>query len=583
MSEITFTIPTDFSTLTGDQLTELASQARTAASPLVERVNRGEALEAPELETLERLGAVVKDVAAERDRRVAQAANDTAAATRQQAAAGVFATEEPGDDEGDGDEGDEGDEPEKDATKAKPKAKGAVTAAAKRPGVGAIAKHVRRVPVEGGEAEERSSYTRAVAAAGQANVPGGHEFATVGDIAQALEDSFANYGTPGPGAYIKTPVVQFRREYPAERRITPADSPYEAMAKFDNAVNQANLPGGSLVAAAGWCAPSQILYDLFELENGTAGILDLPEIQVSRGGIQFTPGPDFSAIWAGTGFFHKTEAEVIADSAKPCMVIPCPSFTEKRLEVEGVCITGAFLQDRGYPEMVARFTRGAMIAHQRKMNAYKIAQVVAGSTLVNYDAAALVANSVETDDLSLAHRLMWITEIQITDYRYKHRMADDAMLEVLLPSWLRLVIRADVMRRTGTSAEEAFEITNQMIDNWLRIRGARVQWLYDWQDVYSGGSATLSFGGSTEERTPPRTVDMIIYAAGTFVAGVSDVIRLDTVYDSTKLSTNEYTQLFTEEGVLVAKRGFESRLVRFGFQPTGVTAGTIVWDDAAAA
>lgn len=578
--EITFTIPTDFSTLTGDQLNELASQARTAASPLVERVNRGEALEGPELETLERLGAVVKDVATERDRRVAQAANDTAQATRQQAAAGVFASEDGDEDEGDGDEGDEGDEP-KETPKAKPKAKEAVTAAAKRPGVGAIAKHVRRVPVEGGEVEERSSHTRALAAAGQANVAAGHEFATVGEIAEALEASFANYGQPGQGAYIKTPVVQFRREYPANQRITPADSPYEAMAKFDNAVNQSNLPGGSLVAAAGWCAPSQILYDLFELENGTAGILDLPEIQISRGGIQFTPGPDFSAIWGGAGYFHKTEAQVIANSAKTCMTIPCPSFTEERLEVEGVCITGAFLQDRGYPEMVARFTRGAMVAHQRKMNAFKIAEVVAGSTLVNYDAAALVALSVETDDHSLASRLMWITEIQITDYRYKHRMADDVMLEVLLPSWLRLVIRADVQRRTGTSAEQAFEITNQMIDNWLRIRGARVQWLYDWQDVYSGGSATLSFGGSTLTRTPPRTVDMIIYAAGTFVAGVSDVIRLDTVYDSTKLATNEYTQLFTEEGILVAKRGFESRLVRFAFQPSGVTSAAVTMIDGA--
>jgi hypothetical protein len=569
MTEITFTIPTDFSTLSGDQLNELASQARTAAAPLVERVNKGEALEDGELETLERLGKVVTDVSGERDKRVAQAANDTAAATRQQAAASAFAAE------GDEDEPDEDDEPE-DPKKAKKKeAEGegeGVQAAGKRPGVGDIAKHARRVPVEGGEDVERKSYTRAVAAAGQANVAPGQEFATVDDIALALEASFANYGNPGEGVYLKTPVVQFRRDYPAEQRITAADDAYSAMAKFDSVAQVGNLPGGSLVAAAGWCAPSEILYDLFELENGTAGILDLPEIQISRGGIQFTPGPDFSAIWAGTGYFHQTEAQVIAVTPKTCMVVPCPSFTEKRLEVEGVCITGAFLQDRGYPEIVARFTRGAMIAHRRKMNAFKIAQVAAGSTLVNYDAAALGgATSVETVDTSLASRLMWITEIQITDYRYKHRMSDDTMLEVLLPMWLRLVIRADVQRRTGTSAEEAFEITNQMIDGWLRMRGARVQWLMDWQDVYSGGSATTSFGGSTLTRLPPRTVDMIIYAAGTFVAGVSDVIRLDTVYDSANLILNQYTQLFTEEGILVAKRGFESRLVRFGFLPSGVT------------
>lgn len=576
--EITFTIPTDFSTLTGDQLNELAAQAKTAAAPLVERVQKGDSLDDNELETLERLGQVVTKVAEVRDGRVAQAANETANAARQQAAAGVF---DAGTDSTEGDEDDDEDEPAKKKApkKDEPEEKG-VQASAKRPGVGEIAKHARKIKVEGGEDVERGSFTRAVAAAGQANVAAGAEFATVEDIAVALEASFANYGNAGEGVYLKSPVVQFRREYPAELRITPGDDPYRAMDKIENAAKQSNLPGGSLVAAAGWCAPSEILYDLFELENGTAGILDLPEVQISRGGIQFSPGPDFSSIWGGTGFFHQTEAQVIAATVKPCMVVPCPTFQEKRLEVEGVCVTGAFLQDRGYPEMVARFTRGVMIAHRRKLNAFKIAQVVAGSTLKNYDAAALVALSVETDDVSLASRLLWITEIQITDYRYKHRMDDNAMLEVLLPSWLRLVIRADVQRRTGTSAEEAFEITNQMIDGWMRMRGARVQWLMDWQDAYSGGVAG-SFGHSTVISVPPRTVDMIIYAAGTFVAGVADVIRLDTVYDSTNLELNQYTQLFTEEGILVAKRGFESRLVRFAFQPNGVTSAPAVMIDGA--
>jgi hypothetical protein len=580
MTEITFTIPTDFSTLTGDQLNELAAQAKTAAAPLVARVNKGESLEDAELATLERLGQVVTQVAAVRDERVAQAANETAAAARQADAAAVFGNdgETPADEDEDGE-----DEPAKKKApkKDEPEEKGVQASGAKRPGVGQIAKHVRRVPVEGGEPVERASFTRAVAAAGQANFAAGAELATIDDIAAALEASFANYGNPGKNAYIKSPVVQFQRNYPAEQRITAGDDPFTAMAKFEAAATQGNLPGGSLVAAAGWCAPSEILYDLFELENGTAGILDLPEVQISRGGIQFSPGPDFSAIWGGTGYFHQTEAQVIAATTKPCMVVPCPTFQEKRLEVEGVCVTGAFLQDRGYPEMVARFTRGVMVAHRRKLNAFKIAQVVAGSTLVNYDATALVALSVETDDHSLASRLMWIVETQITDYRYKHRMADDAMLEVLLPAWLRLVIRADVQRRTGTSAEQAFEITNQMIDGWLRMRGARVQWLMDWQDAYSGGSATLSFGGTTLTRTPPRTVDMVIYAAGTFVAGVADVIRLDTVYDSTNLALNQYTQLFTEEGILVAKRGFESRLVRFGFQPSGVTSAAVTMIDGA--
>jgi len=573
MDEITFTIPTDFSTLSDDALTELSGQARAAAAPLVELVNKGERLDEGQLATIERLGDVVTDVAAERERRIAQAASNSGTQQRQQAAAAVFA--DGGEDEG-GEAEDEGEDKAKKKAgkkKADDEDEGGVTAAS-RPRVAAVARHAPRANHTVRGTDDRQSHTRALAAAGQANVTAGTEFATVDDIALAIEGAFAVMGNPGPNVRQVTPVVQFRREYPAERRIGPGDDGFAIMEKIDNAAKQGDLPGGSLVAAAGWCAPSEILYDLFELENGTDGLLDLPEIQVSRGGIQFTTGPDFSSIWAGTGYFHQTEAQVIAATSKPCMVVTCPTFTEKRLEVEGLCITGAFLQDRGYPEMVARFVRGAMIAHRRKLNVFKINQVVAGSTAVDLTVAANFggANSIENDDISAASRILHVLETQAIDYRYKHRMAENAVLEAILPMWVKGQFRADIQRRTGTSAEEAFGITDAMIEEWARMRGVRIQWVYDWQDAYNGVGTV---GGATAIGALPTAVDILLYAPGTFVAGVADVIRLDTVYDSTNLALNQYTQLFTEEGILVAKRGFESRRIQLNIPPAGVTSAAI--------
>jgi len=49
------------------------------------------------------------------------------------------------------------------------------------------------------------------------------------------------------------------------------------------------------------------------------------------------------------------------------------------------------------------------------------------------------------------------------------------------------------------------------------------------------------------------------------------VIRLDTLYDSTKLKTNQYTALFSEEGILVAKRGHDSRKYTVPLDPYGRT------------
>ena len=52
-------------------------------------------------------------------------------------------------------------------------------------------------------------------------------------------------------------------------------------------------------------------------------------------------------------------------------------------------------------------------------------------------------------------------------------------------------------------------------------------------------------------------------------------IRLETVYDSAKLSTNQYTALFTEEGVLIAKVCPDSRRVVYPLCPTGATSETV--------
>jgi hypothetical protein len=582
MDEIQFPALDEFGSLTDERLTEVDSQARAAAAPLVKAVREGAEVPDEDLATLERLSGVVTRVQEVRAERVAQAAVGTANAARAESAVAAFAA-----DETDEDEGEEDDEakakkttPPKGDKKDDDEGEEAAVTAAGKTRVADVARHS---PAPDVPAQPRTSHARAVAASGLPGYQPGHVFegdAAIAQMAAAIEEQFAAYSGIGEGQYVKNPAIQFRREYPEHLRILPGDSYAATMQKIDDAGSQGNLPGGSLVAAAGWCAPSQILYDLFELETGTDGLLDLPEIQVSRGGIQFTPGPDFSSIWAGTGYFHQTEAQVIAATTKPCMVIPCPSFTDVRLQVEGVCITGAFLQDRGYPEMVARFVRGAMVAHRRKLNVFKINQVVAGSTLKDLTVAANFggANSIENDDISAASRILHVVETQILDYKARHRMPDSAMLEVIIPSWVKGQIRADVQRRTGTSAEQAFAVTDAMIEDWFRIRKARVQWVQDWQDFYNGGTG---LGSAAAIGALPTAVDILIYAAGTFVAGVADVVRLDTVYDSTNLALNQYTQLFTEEGILVAKRGFESRLVRINIPPAGVTSAAVTMTNAA--
>ena len=67
----------------------------------------------------------------------------------------------------------------------------------------------------------------------------------------------------------------------------------------------------------------------------------------------------------------------------------------------------------------------------------------------------------------------------------------------------------------------------------------------------------------------------LLYAAGTWVKGGTDVITLDTIYDSVLLGQNDYIALFSEEGWLVAQRCPDSRVVSVGVCPDGATAAGV--------
>jgi hypothetical protein len=97
--------------------------------------------------------------------------------------------------------------------------------------------------------------------------------------------------------------------------------------------DESRLPGGSLVAAGGWCAPSETVYGLCEGET-TDGLWDLPSVNVARGGLNFTKGPTFADFYAGASI-DQTEAQAISGTTKACVEIACPPFTEVRLDVVG--------------------------------------------------------------------------------------------------------------------------------------------------------------------------------------------------------------------------------------------------------
>jgi hypothetical protein len=354
-----------------------------------------------------------------------------------------------------------------------------------------------------------------------------------------------------PDTYIRSGVASMQRDFSDGLVDTNRDLD-GPLALFDEAGKESRLPGGSLVASGGWCAPSETFYDLCVTEE-LDGIIDIPEVGITRGGIRFTKGPAFEDIYADAGFML-TEAQVIAGTQKPCVEIDCPPFEEVRLDVSGICVKAPILTNVGYPELVQRWIEGTLVAQAHKEAAEVIRRMVAIA-----DAPVTLTGGAGTG-FDLLTGIEWV----VTTQKYRWRLSRNATLEVVAPYWALGIIRADLQLRQGRETM----VTDAEINAHFAARGARVQWVYNYQDLAASGAGACVAAG-------PDKIQILAYPAGTFVKGVADVISLDAIYDSTNIVQNMYTAVFAESGFLVANRCWDACVVEVPVCLLGASGGAI--------
>ena len=362
-------------------------------------------------------------------------------------------------------------------------------------------------------------------------------------VGKAMVNRMRGFGPPagnGVGEDLRhVGVASFKLEFSKELTIDRHSDDMEVLAY---AQKESRLPGGSLVAAGGWCAPSETIYDLCAGET-TDGIISVPEVNVARGGIKYTRGPDFSDIYTNVGFCQ-TEAQAIAGTAKTCYEVPCPAFVEVRLDACGLCIKAPILTNAAYPELVQRYLSGAMIAHQHKMNAKVLAAIGSGSTAKT--SAGLGAVSTDTFDALTLYG---------DQTKQKYRLGLNSSLEVIVPFWVKDVIKLDIARRNAVATET---VTDAIVASEFAAFNLSVQYAYDWQEL---PYTDVTGPPAVDADAWPKTFDALLYPAGTWIKGTADIINLNAVYDAASLATNTYTALFFEQGILVAKQCYDSQKV----------------------
>lgn len=409
----------------------------------------------------------------------------------------------------------------------------------------AAAAAANQAPAEGVVVESAFSLT---AAADVQGVSAGTKFDTLKDAGVAISSRLRALPNGVKNVHDRKGALVFRNGSTELRQSNTRDD----LQLLLEAGQESRLKGGNLVAAGGWGAPSTQLLDFCELETAE-NLIDVPEVIVDRGGLNYTKGPSFADVLASsTGFWDMTEAVAEAGTELKTSLRPeVPDFTDVRLDAVGTMMECGLLLRAGWPELVERYASMALLAHQIKMHAKTIKGIQA------YTGAAVDVTNGFGNAIDIFH----VLDVVGAGERQRNAMPRTGTLEVLLPMWVISVVRADLANRTGV---DFLSITDAQIEAMFSERNFRVQWLNHYQNLTIDGTKKIAI-------EYPDTLEIIMYPAGTYVNGVAEVLTLDTVYDSTNLKKNDYVHLFTEQGLAVTNPCNDGRRFKVALNITGRT------------
>jgi hypothetical protein len=207
------------------------------------------------------------------------------------------------------------------------------------------------------------------------------------------------------------------------------------------------------------------------------------------------------------------------------------------------------LATRAYPELIARHNELGLIQHAREAEQNLLSKIAAGSTAVTTSSVIGFGRDflVQIGRASAA-------------YRSRHRLEADAPLRVILPSWVKDAMAADLaLAMPGDSTLNAYS----EIDGYMAARGVVVSYSLD-QNVYGaqGASALLEFADS---------FTWYLFAEGTFLFLDGGTLDLGIIRDSSLVGTNDY-KMFVETFEGVAKVGVEGLAITSTININGAAA-----------
>lgn len=387
-----------------------------------------------------------------------------------------------------------------------------------------------------------------VAITAGADIPGysaGSSMNDMNDVAEAMVKRLHSLRRVNGGDGEQHIVASLTTQYPEDRTLsTDVESNWN---KIQNVVGPE-----ALVAAGGHQAPFEVKYDIFGFGTDARPVRDaLARFQADRGGIRYITPPVLSDYTGATGVWTALNdaAETPSPAAKASLTVAAAQ--EVTVATDAVTLQMQFgnLVTRAYPELVARHNELGLIQHARKAEQNLLAQLTAGSTAVT--TASLIGFG--RDFLVQVGRAA-------AAYRSRHRLEADTSLRIIVPSWVKDAMVADLaLQMPGDSTLNAYG----EVDGYLAARNVVASYTLD-QDTFGsqGVGSLLEF---------PDTFVWYLFAEGTFLMLDGGTLDIGIIRDSGLVGTNDY-KMFLETFEAVAKVGIEGLVVTSSISINGVAA-----------
>jgi hypothetical protein len=403
----------------------------------------------------------------------------------------------------------------------------------------------------------RPSYAnsaRAVTASGQ---PIGDRDELANEFLAAMRQQRAPNASNG-----RVLVATIASDRPSAKTLFHNDSAEVVTAALDAATAaQAQRISSALAvtAAGGLAAPEQVDYVLpgFEV-NDRPVTQSLPAFTTERGGVRFMRPPALADVDGAVGVWtvaDDIDAATDPDVRKPSLRVVFGDEIVVDTQAVTSILTFGNMMARSYPEMVARVTDLAMVAHSRLAEQQVLTQIGALSTSVSGAAG-------EGDNLGATRVLLPLLDRAATGMRNRLRTDPSAPLQLILPHWAAGILRTDLALQEPGDAREG--VTDAELVAYLASRNLSPTWALD-------GETGQSFDPQEpgDVNAWPASIVSYLFPVGAFQFLDGGTLDLGLVRDSTLNAANDF-QMFTESFEAVLFRGGEALRVSQAVTPNGI-------------